>query len=156
MIMLSRRTLLQLPTAAAALAAAPARAAARNTLVIALAARAVATLNPSATTLGADNWACCQIFDTLVAPDNGTFAMTPAEFRPRLAETWDSSADAKTWTFRLRGDVQFHKGYGALKADDVAFTFGRLSIRKPSSPARCSTRISPAWLRPTHTPSNSA
>ncbi|HLB99361.1 MAG TPA: ABC transporter substrate-binding protein [Acetobacteraceae bacterium] len=125
MITLNRRKLLELP-AAAALAAAPARAAARDTLVIALAARAVATLNPSATTLGADNWACCQIFDTLVAPDNGTFAMTPAEFRPRLAETWGSSADAKTWTFRLRGDAQFHKGYGALSADDVVFTFDRL------------------------------
>ncbi len=124
--MLNRRKFLELPVAAAALSCAPARAAARDTIVIALAARAVATLNPSATTLGADNWACSQIFDTLVAPDNGTFAMTPTEYRPRLAQSWGSSPDAKTWTFRLRGGVLFHKGYGELSADDAAFTFARL------------------------------
>jgi peptide/nickel transport system substrate-binding protein len=124
--MLNRREFLELPVAAAALSASPARAVSRDTLVIALAARAVATLNPSATTLGADNWACCQIFDTLVAPENGTFAMTPEAFRPRLAESWSGSADATTWTFRLRGGVPFHKGYGELTADDVVFTFGRL------------------------------
>jgi peptide/nickel transport system substrate-binding protein len=126
MVMLNRRKFLALPVAAAALSAMPARAASRETIVIALAARAVATLNPSATTLGADNWACSQIFDTLVAPEPGTFAMTPAAFRPALAESWGSSADARIWTFRLRGGVQFHKGYGELSADDVAFTFVRL------------------------------
>jgi peptide/nickel transport system substrate-binding protein len=124
--MLNRRQFLELPLAAAALSASPAHAASRDTLVIALAARSIATLNPSATTLGADNWACCQIFDTLVGADNGTFAMTPADFRPQLAESWGSSADATTWTFRLRGGVPFHKGYGEVSADDVAFTFGRL------------------------------
>jgi peptide/nickel transport system substrate-binding protein len=123
---LNRRDFLEISATTAALSASPARAASTDTIVIALAARAVATLNPSATILGADNWACCQIFDTLVAADNGTFAMTPAEFRPRLAESWSSSADAKTWTFRLRSGVPFHKGYGELSADDVAFTFGRL------------------------------
>jgi peptide/nickel transport system substrate-binding protein len=113
-------------TLAAALSASPARAAPKDTLVIALSARAVATLNPSMTTLGADNWACCQIFDTLVAPDPGTFAITPADFRPSLAESWSSSADAKTWIFSIRAGVQFHKGYGELTAADVAFNFGRL------------------------------
>src|SRR5580704_4037955 len=113
---LTRRDLFKLPLAAT-LPASPARAAARDTIVIALSARAVATLNPSATTLGADNWACCQIFDNLVIPDPGTFAMTPADFRPGLAESWTSS---------IRGGVQFHKGYGELTADDVVFTFARL------------------------------
>src|ERR1700683_4029282 len=120
---LHRREFLTLATT---LAASPARAAPKDTLVSALSARAVATLNPSMTTLGADNWACCQIFDNLVAPDPGTFAITPADFRPSLADSWTSSADAKTCIFSIRGGVPFHKGYGLLSADDVAFTFGRL------------------------------
>ena len=34
--------------------------------------------------------------------------------------------DARTWTFHLRHGVTFHKGYGEMTADDVAFTFDRL------------------------------
>lgn len=124
---LTRRRFLELSGAAAALSAqaGPAQAA-KDTIAIALAARAVGTLNPQTTTLGADNWACRQIFDTLVVPENGTFAIKPTDFRPNLAESWDSSPDAKTWTFRLRRGVKWHKGYGEVTADDVAFTYGRL------------------------------
>ena len=124
--MLTRRRFLELPVAAAAMAASPAHAATKDTIAIALSARAPATVNPSATTLGADNWACAQIFDTLVAPDPGTFAVTPADFRPALAESWSSSTDARSWIFKLRRGVQFHKGYGEMTSEDVAFTFGRL------------------------------
>jgi peptide/nickel transport system substrate-binding protein len=122
--MLTRRQALILPTAAAF--AARSADAASDTISIALSARAPATLNPARTTLGADNWACAQIFNTLVAPDPGTFAMTPTDFRPALAESWASSADAKTWTFKLRRGVQFQKGCGEMTSEDVAFTFGRL------------------------------
>jgi peptide/nickel transport system substrate-binding protein len=34
--------------------------------------------------------------------------------------------DAKTWTFYIRKDVPFQKGYEKVTADDVVFTFGRL------------------------------
>ena len=37
---------------------------------------------------------------------------------PELAESWDASADAKTWAFRLRKDVEFHNGK-TLSAQDV-------------------------------------
>ena len=97
----------------------------RSGLSIALSARAPVTMNPQLTTLGADNWVCRQIFDTLVIPEDGTFAVQPADFRPNLAETWESSADAKTWTFHLRQGVRFQKGQGELSADDVVFTFQR-------------------------------
>lgn len=40
-----------------------------------------------------------------------------------LAESWDISADFQTWTFKLRKDVQFHKGYGEMTAEDVVWSY---------------------------------
>lgn len=37
---------------------------------------------------------------------------------PELAESWDSSPDAKTWNFKIRKGVEFHNGK-SLTADDV-------------------------------------
>ena len=53
------------------------------------------------------------VFDTLVEPDANL------EMRPALAESWEVSPDQRTWTFRLRPDVEFHDGT-PLTADDVA------------------------------------
>ena len=39
-----------------------------------------------------------------------------------LAESWDASADAATWTFKLRQGVEFHNGK-TLDADDVVASF---------------------------------
>ena len=95
-------------------------------ITIALAARAPTGPQSAADRLtGGDNWAIRQIFDTLVKAEDGTFGVRPEDFRPSLAESWERSEDAKTWTYQLRQGVQFHKGYGEMTADDVAFTFGR-------------------------------
>lgn len=95
-------------------------------ITIALASRAPTGLNPQQAGLtGGDSWAIRQIFDTLVKADDGTFGVRPEDFRPCLAESWQSSEDAKTWIYRLRQGVKFHKGYGELTSDDVLFTFGR-------------------------------
>ena len=45
---------------------------------------------------------------------------------PDLAEKWELSADGKTYTFRLRKGVKWHKGYGELTADDVKFSYDRV------------------------------
>lgn len=37
---------------------------------------------------------------------------------PSLATSWESSADAKTWTFKLRNDTEFHNGK-TMTVDDV-------------------------------------
>ena len=50
-----------------------------------------------------------------------------ADFRPvpELAESWQSSADGRTWTFHLRPGVTFHDG-SEFDAADVVYTFKRL------------------------------
>src|SRR5262245_40355734 len=46
-----------------------------------------------------------QIFETLVAtPDDST------EVVPGVAESWTTSPDGLTWTFKLRRGVRFHDG----------------------------------------------
>jgi peptide/nickel transport system substrate-binding protein len=126
---LSRRSTLALATASLATALPTGGASAQSQgapISIALAARAPSGLSPQQPGLtGGDNWAIRQIFDTLVKSEDGTFAVRPEEFKPALAESWDSSADARTWTYRLRRGVKFHKGYGEMTADDVLFTFAR-------------------------------
>lgn len=47
------------------------------------------------------------------------------EIAPDLAERWDVSADAKTFTFFLRKGVKWHDGK-PFTADDVVFTFNRM------------------------------
>jgi ABC-type transport system substrate-binding protein len=42
-----------------------------------------------------------------------------SEFVPRLADKWESSPDAKEWTFFLRKGVPFHFDYGEFTAKDV-------------------------------------
>lgn len=57
-----------------------------------------------------------KIYDTLVWKDRS------GELLPWLAEGWERSQDAKTYTFTLRPDIRWHDGQ-PLTARDVAFTF---------------------------------
>jgi peptide/nickel transport system substrate-binding protein len=56
-----------------------------------------------------------RVFDGLVVTNWDT-----TEIEPALAESWTTSADGRTWTFRLRKGVRFHDGV-ELTADDVVF-----------------------------------
>jgi len=51
---------------------------------------------------------------TEIGPDN--------QLRAELAESWEASADAATWTFKLRTGVEFHNGK-TLDANDVVASF---------------------------------
>ncbi len=68
------------------------------------------------------------IFDTLVRLDPRTLTIQPS-----LAVSWDTSADGRTWTFRLRRGVRFHDGT-PLDADAVVFSFWRQM--DPANPRR--------------------
>jgi len=45
---------------------------------------------------------------------------------PDLAESWEASADLKTWTYHLRKGVKFHSGR-EVDAEDVVATYKRLA-----------------------------
>ena len=55
------------------------------------------------------------------------------KIKPVLAESWTTSADGKTWTFKLRKGVKFHNGR-PLTASDVKFSLDR--ILDPKTAAR--------------------
>ena len=42
---------------------------------------------------------------------------------PMLAASWEISDDSRIWTWHIRDDVEFHKGYGKLTADDVLWSY---------------------------------
>jgi peptide/nickel transport system substrate-binding protein len=125
--MLTRRTLLgsAFAATAAGLYAPRSWAAVSDTLRFASAAGGPRMTDPNQTTQGSDNWAVIQMFEYLVMPPDGKFGVKPEDFEPWLAESWTTSDDAKTWVFKLRPGVQFHKGFGEMTAEDVARTFIR-------------------------------
>ncbi|KAB0682526.1 ABC transporter substrate-binding protein [Aureimonas leprariae] len=67
--------------------------------------------------------------DMLVESDPMTGAAVPA-----LAESWEPSPDAKTWTFKIRKGVKFHDGK-ELTVDDVVATLKRHTDEKSESGA---------------------
>src|SRR5262249_11000839 len=56
-----------------------------------------------------------RVFDGFVQTNFDT-----TEVEPGLAESWTTSPDGRTWTFRQRKGVRFHDGV-ELTADDVVF-----------------------------------
>ncbi|ADI15797.1 glutathione ABC transporter substrate-binding protein [Truepera radiovictrix] len=68
-----------------------------------------------------------QIYDTLIIQQEDL------ELVPGLAESWEQLDDT-TWEFTLREGVTFHNGE-PLTADDVVFTFNRLTDPEVAAPA---------------------
>ena len=50
--------------------------------------------------------------------NNLTEVSAEGELIPELAESWDASADARSWTFKIRKGVEFHNGK-SLDATDI-------------------------------------
>ncbi|MCP1335736.1 ABC transporter substrate-binding protein [Futiania mangrovi] len=68
------------------------------------------------------------VYNGLVKYDQATNAIVPD-----LAKEWEVSEDGKTYTFHLHEGINFHKGYGALKASDVKFSFDRVRAEATGS-----------------------
>lgn len=67
------------------------------------------------------------VYDTLAEPDMS------GKIVPALAERWEVSSDALTWTFYLRPNVVFHNGQ-KLTSKDVKATFDRIMDKATASP----------------------
>ncbi len=88
---------------------------------------ALTSLDPAFARNQANIWAQTQLYNGLVELDS---TLHPA---PALARSWSVSADARTYTFRLRANTHFHddacfpQGKGrAVRAADVVYSFRRL------------------------------
>lgn len=109
-----------LPMMAAILMSTSAQA---SDITMAINAASAGQLDPHISTKGQDKVAFGMMFNGLVRFAPGSMAAESIE--PDLAESWTRSDDGLTWTFKLRKGVQFHGGYGELKADDVVYSLTR-------------------------------
>ncbi|HWH00550.1 MAG TPA: ABC transporter substrate-binding protein [Pilimelia sp.] len=89
-----------------------------DTLVFGTSADPV-SLDPAYVSDGESLRAARQIYETLVTTEQGG-----TEIVPLLAESWEPSAEGKTWTFQLREGVKFHDGTD-FNAEAVCFNFDR-------------------------------
>ena len=80
----------------------------------------------------AGNIAASLIFDTLTSLDDNGKA------QPKLAVSWSSSDDYKTWTYKLRPDVKFQDGT-PFNAEAVEWNFDRQ--KDPKNNCRCAFYI---------------
>ena len=80
-------------------------------------------LNPLVAANGnGDIFVINQIMNTLVTADpEGGFGLKPA-----VAESWDVSADGKTYTFKIREGIKFSNGQ-PVTAEDVKFSLDRFA-----------------------------
>jgi peptide/nickel transport system substrate-binding protein len=76
-------------------------------------------LDPADVTDSESLLATWQIFEGLTRYKPGS-----TEIEPALAESWETSEDGLTWTFKLRPEVKFHDGT-AFDADAVVWNFNR-------------------------------
>jgi peptide/nickel transport system substrate-binding protein len=115
----------------AVLAGTGAASAQSTTLRVGIASADAGVLDPhlNATTPGKGllQW----IFNGLVRIRPGE--LSPEFMEPDLAERWESSQDARTWTFHLRRGVQCHHGFGEFTAEDAVFSLNRAATRETSA-----------------------
>jgi peptide/nickel transport system substrate-binding protein len=78
------------------------------------------------------NIAAALLFDTLAYLDD------KGKAQGKLAESWASSEDFKTWTFKLRSGVKFHDGT-PFNAQAVAWNYARQ--KDPKNNCRCAFYI---------------
>jgi peptide/nickel transport system substrate-binding protein len=80
----------------------------------------VRTLDPVSTICSEEKSLVNNMYDKLVSYNKDD----PNTVKPEIAESWEVSEDASTWTFHLRKGVKFSTG-NELTAEDVVFSLSR-------------------------------
>ncbi|MGH7824489.1 MAG: ABC transporter substrate-binding protein [Candidatus Binatia bacterium] len=102
--------------------------AAGGTLRYGVNARDIRRLDPMAGPNSNDKTVLAAIFNGLVRTTPGE--VNAERLEADLAESWESSKDLKTWTFKLRKGVEYHQGYGEFTSADVVFSLERAKDKK--------------------------
>ncbi len=89
------------------------------------------TLDPAFMGLSQDIMNARNIYQALVRYKRNT-----DELQGDLAKSWNVSKDGLAYTFKLRDDVNWHKGFGKFTARDVKFTFDRVLDAKTGASTR--------------------
>ena len=95
-----------------------------------LSQRDLGAMDPAFGIGNGDEFPIRQVFSVLVGPKNGTTNLTFDQLQGELAEKWEMAPDARAFTFHLRKNVQWHRGYGEVTSDDVVFTIQRMKDPK--------------------------
>lgn len=103
----------------------------KTTLVVGMASADAGKLDPHLTATTPDKGLLNWMFNGLVRIQPGR--ASPEFIEPDLAESWESSPDGLTWTFRIRHGVQCHHGYGEFTAEDAAYSIKRASTKATSA-----------------------
>jgi peptide/nickel transport system substrate-binding protein len=116
------------PGAAAPGAPAAAPKSTKDTMVIAVQGN-LGTLDPHFAATDQDTIINRNVYDALLKykPDS-------SELTGDLATSWEQSPDGLTYTFHLRQDVEWQKGFGHFTANDVKASFDRLKAPETKSP----------------------
>jgi len=87
----------------------------------------IVTLDPAMSTDTVSSTVIVRVYEGLVGFSK------EGSYDPRLAESWEVSADGLTWTFNLRKRVKFHDGR-PFTSKDVVYSFERLLDPETASP----------------------
>jgi peptide/nickel transport system substrate-binding protein len=120
------RHLIRFGLAFLALALLPTASNAETVVRVGVSARDLGALDPAFGIGNGDEFPMRQIYNTLVSPRDGTADIRLDHLQGELAESWEMSPDARTFTFHLRKGVQWQRGYGEVTSEDVAFTLQRM------------------------------
>src|SRR6185295_3287537 len=90
--------------------------------------RDVVFMDPAHMTTSSDYTVAVNIYGALLR-----FNLKTMEPEADLAKSWEISPDGLTYTFYLRDDVYWHKGYGKFTARDVKYSFDRIMDPKTRS-----------------------
>ncbi len=92
----------------------------KDTVVMAMQIDDIISLDPGESFEFSGNEVCGNLYEKLIIPDTAN----PTDIRPELAESWSTSKDGLTTTFKMKPGLKFASG-NPITADDVAYTITR-------------------------------